>query len=112
MKSTYYVAVHTMEMYDEARYKIEAEELERVLRDVFCDVETVAALTKGAATSCHTESEIATTPESGLIGRCVVELDAEARVQLDKSKLTTLLKKKLNLPNLKVEKKSVIEPPA
>ena len=111
MKSTYYVAVHTMETYDEIRYKLESEELQRVLRDVFCDERTIGTLTKGAAISCHTEAEIATTPESGLIGRCVVELEADKRVQLDKAKLTALLKKKLNLPNLKVEKKSVIEPP-
>lgn len=111
MKSTYYIAVHTMEMYDEEQYKVKAGELVNVLHDILGDGETVGQLTKHAATNCHTESEILTTPESGLIGRCVVDLEGEARVSLDKAKLTALLKKALGLPSLKVEKKSVIEPP-
>ena len=108
MKSVYYVAVHTMDMCNEEAYNERSGKLLNVVRDILADGETVLKLTNGGATSCHTESEILTTPESGLIAKCVVELEGETRVPLDKSKLTALLKSKLG-QSVKVEKKSVVE---
>ena len=60
-------------------------------------------------TSCHSEVEIAHEAQ-GLIGKCVVDIEAPTRTQLDKSKLSALLKATTNWPAMKIEKRAVTPP--
>ena len=62
-------------------------------------------------TGSHTEVEILHDSHTGLTGKCVVDLTAGQRVQLDKSKLSALPKATTDWPGMKIEKRAVIVEP-
>lgn len=110
MKSCYYIAVRTREQLDPSRYVSEAGKMVNVLNDVFGARDKILALTKNAELeSCHCEVEVSH-EDDGLVGKCVVDIEAPNRVLLDKTKLSSLLKATSNWPNMKLEKRQVVQP--
>jgi hypothetical protein len=110
MKSTYYIACHTKQQYDPGDYVVEAGKMANALQQVFGDRDKILAITKAASLDvCHSEVEIAHEAE-GLVGKCVLDIEAATRVQIDKSKLSALLKATTNWPGMKIEKRAVIQP--
>jgi hypothetical protein len=79
-----------------------------IFTSVFTDKAKIAALTKGAQLSgFHTELDVSQTEDGGLLGRAVVDIQAEVRVVLDKTKLSKELKHTAPWKNCKVEKRAV-----
>ena len=111
MKSSYYIACHTRELMSPDAYKIMAGKMVNLLHSVFGNAEQLTAITHkkspdGWITTAHSEVQIAH-DEYGLVGRIVVDLTAEGRVILDKSKLSALLRATSEWPALKIEKRQV-----
>jgi len=91
-RSTYFVGLYTNELYTPDEYAAEAGALLMVVQSILQSAAGVRSLTRGAdVTKCHTEVEIAQ-DERGLNASCVVEFESPARVTLDKTKLSALLK--------------------
>ena len=110
MKSTYYIACHTKQQYDPEAYVSEAGKMANTLQQVFGDRDKILAITKAdSLASCHSEVEVAH-EEEGLVGKCVLDMEATTRVQIDKSKLSALLKATTDWPGMKIEKRAVIQP--
>ncbi|AUD57289.1 hypothetical protein [Pleurochrysis sp. endemic virus 2] len=113
-RSIFFVSVRTSTPCDFETYRTMAGEMLNTLQSVFCDAESVQAITKHVPlASCHSEVEISYENES-VVGKVVVEIDSEKRVNLDKPKLSALLKAACPWPSLRVEKRVVaqdIEPP-
>jgi hypothetical protein len=81
---------------------------EYIMQDLFTSKAKIAALTKGAPLSgFHTELDVSQTEDGGLLGRAVVDIQAEVRVGLDKTKLSKELKNAAPWKNCKVEKRAV-----
>ena len=79
-----------------------------IFTSVLTDKAKIAALTKGAPLSgFHTELDVSQTEDGGLLGRAVVDIQAEVRVGLDKTKLSKELKHATPWKNCKVEKQAV-----
>lgn len=111
MRSTFYVAIHTRAPYDPAAYAAEAGQLVNLFQQVFLDKEKIALVTKDAPLSaCHSNVEVVH-EDAELVGRLVVDMDAPARVRLEKSKLTTLFKAGGHWPGMKIEKRAVYAEP-
>ena len=109
MKSSYYIACHTRELMSPDAYVIMAGKMMNLLHSVFGNAEQLTSIThnKGTPiTTAHSEVQIAH-DEHGLVGRIVVDLTAEGRVILDKSKLSALLRATSEWPALKIEKRQV-----
>ena len=107
MKSSYYIACHTKRKCSPEEYIIEAEKVSKLFEDLFMDVDKIEAMTHTEdITSCHTEVQV-TLEESGLVGKCVVDIVAAGRVQLDKGRLSTFLKSNSHWPTMRIEKKGV-----
>ena len=107
MKSTYYVVLHTNEKCSADEYAAAAERAAGVMEKVFGDASSISAFTRAAAlTECHSEMEISHS-ENGIVGKCVMEMEAPSKVVLDKAKLTATVKGLAAWPDLKVEKRSV-----
>ena len=108
MKTSYFVTLSTDECEN---YNTDSEVMANLFTDIFSDASKIAILTKNAElTGCHTEVDV-----SGgdlLIGRAVVDLEAETRVQLDKTKLSHMMKNAAPWKNCKVEKRAVLEQPS
>lgn len=108
MKSTFYIACHTKQMYEPEQYVTEAGKMANALQQVFNESSKILAIVRPAnITACHTEVEIAH-EENGLVGKCVVDIDAPTRVQLDKAKLSAILKATTGWPSMKIEKRTVV----
>ena len=70
--------------------------------------DSVATITKNATlTSSHCECEIVHDISNGLTGKCVLDMEADAKVLIDKTKLSSLFKADGSWPLLKVEKRAV-----
>jgi hypothetical protein len=111
MRSTFYVALHTRTSYDLNAYTTAAGTLVNLFQDIFLDRDSIAHVTKDAPlTACHSNVEVVH-EDAGLVGRLVVDMDAPVRVQLEKSKLTALLKAGGHWPGMKVEKRAVYAEP-
>ena len=71
------------------------------------DTDRVYAMTHTEKlTSVHSELQVSH-ESAGLVGKCVVDIEAPERVQLDKSRLSVFLKANSRWPSMRVEKKGV-----
>ena len=107
MKSAFFIAVHTQQKYSPEDYAAGAGELVSLFEQVFNDAVSIKALTKDAPISaCSTELEVS--HDAGeLVGKCVIEIESEQRVPLDKPKLSGTFKALSPWPELKIEKRAV-----
>lgn len=106
-KSSYYISLVTPEQFSAKEYHEQAGRMANVFTDVFTDTARIATLTKHAKLSaCSTEVDVSTS-EAGLMGRAVVDFEASARVPLDKTKLSQMLKALAPWKQCKVEKRAV-----
>lgn len=108
MKSNvFFVSLRTPEKYSEEEYNIQAGKMLNVLQSVLHDVDKMyMMLGKSKAESVHTEAEVSQ-DEEGLVGKAIVDVKAESKVTLDKSKLSSFLKSQAPWDTVKVEKRSV-----
>ena len=107
MRSSFYIAFNTRELYDPDQYSSEAGKLVNALQQLLGDSESIASITKpNNLTACNTEVEIAEDDE-GLVAKCVVDIEAPNRVQIDKSKLSALFKSSTHWSRVKIEKRAV-----
>jgi hypothetical protein len=106
LKTSFFVTVVVQDSIND--YKTEAQTMKGVLMNIFTDSVHVAEVTKQAELqSCHTEIEISVTPDENLVARSVIDMEAENRVQIDKSALTKLIRKAVPWKNVKIEKRAV-----
>ena len=109
-KQTFLIALTTTEIpASETEYSIGAAKMAEIFDSIFMDRGVIGKLTKAATLSaCHTEVEVSM-GESGLVGRAVVELTSESRVQIDKGMLSRVMRKAAPWGGVKVEKQVVQE---
>lgn len=108
MKSCYYVVLHTYVKVDPDIYAMQAGKLLNLVRDVFSNQDALAQITRNAPMEkCHAEVEIAHS-DDGIVGKCVLDIDAPTRIHVDKPKMSALLKANGDWPNMKIEKRAVI----
>ena len=109
-KQTFLIALTTTEIpASETEYSIGAAKMAEIFDSIFMDRGVIGKLTKAATLSaCHTEVEVSM-GESGLVGRAVVELTSESRVQIDKGMLSRVMRKAAPWEGVKVEKQVVQE---
>ena len=107
MKNTsFYVAIYTRETFDSSEmYDEQSHALKDAVESIFQDKDTLLTFLKGTVASCHTEIEVSHDEE--LCAKCVVDVETEGKVGLDKAKLTSTIRTVSHFPNLKVEKKLV-----
>lgn len=108
MKSSYYIALRTNVKFTPDEYHHESGMLAKAIQDVLGSSDNVAHISKAAAISkIHTEVEISHDVESGMVAKCVVDMEAPSRVYIDKSKLTSLMKSATDFTGMKVEKRMI-----
>lgn len=108
MKNTvFYVSMRIPDVFEEEEYSTQAGTMLHILSSVFNDVDKMKVLLgKCNAESVHTEAEVSQ-DENGLIGKAVVDILAETKVSLDKSKLSAMLKALSPWEHVKIEKRGV-----
>ena len=108
MRTTYYVALHTYLHLSQDCYTVEAMKLSNLLQSVLANKANLSSITKDAKLeSCHCEAEILHDVVTGLTGKCVVDMESEVKVMLDKPKMSALLKAGGDWPNMKLEKRAI-----
>lgn len=105
-KTSFFVSLAAPEEFDADAYQEQAGLMANVFANTFGDVDKLAVLTKNAVGTCRTDVDVAQT-EGKLVGRAVVEFDSEARVALDKTRLSQMLKGAAPWKNCKVEKRAL-----
>ena len=107
--TSYYIGILTNHTYTPDTYPTAAGELLSTLHTIFGTQTTATTLTKpsSALRHFHTEVEISHDAHMGLVAKCVIDLTGEQRIQLDKSKLSSLLKANTDYPKMKIEKRAV-----
>ena len=107
--TSYYIGILTNNTYTPDTYEAAAGKLLTTLHTIFGTQATVETLTKpsSALRQFHTEVEMSHDEHLGLVARCVIDLTGEQRIQLDKSKLSSLLKASTDYPKMKIEKRAV-----
>jgi len=106
-KTSFFISLSTPEQFDAEAYTEQAGRMANVFNNIFADADKIAVLTrKVLLSSCHTEVEVSHS-ENGLLGRAVVDIESEARVGLDKTKLSQMLKSAGLWSDMKVEKRLV-----
>jgi len=107
MKTSYYIACYTKCKCTPEEYAEEAEKLKELFTQLLTDTDRVYAMTHTEKlTSVHSELQVSH-ESAGLVGKCVVDIEAPERVQLDKSRLSVFLKANSRWPSMRVEKKGV-----
>ncbi len=112
-KVIFYIGVVSKHDPGAELYVEQASSLKTCFYTLLTDPETIRTLTRGAElTSCHSECEIVCDEVDGVVGRCVVSMESEQKVSIDKPKFTTLMKKALSeagiaWPKMKIEKKQL-----
>ena len=107
-QSSFFVSLYAPGPVASEEYTMQAGRMVNIFTSVLTDKAKIAALTKGAPLSgFHTELDVSQTEDGGLLGRAVVEIQAEVRVGLDKTKLSKELKHAAPWKNCKVEKRAV-----
>jgi|Transcript_27528 hypothetical protein len=121
MKASYYVGVHTGQNFSPQDYTEKAGILLNIVLDVLNSEEHIAAIVRGTAATVHTELEVSLEqydasdwqPGEGgweLVLKAVIDLEGTGRLQLDKGKLSNMLRShEANEwgQSLKIEKKAV-----
>tara|TARA_R100000951_G_scaffold100430_1_gene91244 strand:- start:21 stop:413 length:393 start_codon:yes stop_codon:yes gene_type:complete len=110
MKTSFFVSLSAAEWGD--TYAEEAGKMANVFVDIFSDAAKIAVLTKNVELSmCHSEVDVGLddpeSPEAKLVGRAVIEFEAENRVTFDKTRLSQMLRSAAPWKNCKVEKRAV-----
>jgi len=125
MKTSYYIGVHTGQNYSPQDYTEKAGNLLHIVLDVLTSEERMAAIVRGTAESVHTEAEVSLEqyeagnwqPGEGgweLVLKAVIDLEGPGKLQLDKGKLSSMLRShEANEwgQSLKIEKKAVPKEP-
>jgi hypothetical protein len=107
MKTSYYVACHTKCKCTPEEYETESEKLKELFTLILTDPDKIHAMTHTEdLTSVHSELQVSH-DSAGLVGKCVVDIEAPVRVSLDKGRLSVFLKANSNWPAMRVEKKGV-----
>ena len=105
MKTSFFIQLTTaFHCLEEDQYNDEADTMVNVLKSVLTDAERMAELTKAEITSCH--SEIDVTQAATLVGRALVDIEADKKVQIDKTKLSAMFRKVAPW-KIKIEKRAV-----
>lgn len=92
MRSTYLITVATGEKCtSEEEYAIEAGKLIILLQSLFQDPKHYKVWLKAEPQSMAVEAEV-THSENGVLGTCAVDIDAERKVYIDKTKLSNEVK--------------------
>jgi hypothetical protein len=123
MKTSFYVGVHTGQNYNPAEYTEKAGVLLNLAMDVLNSEEHMTTIVKGTLEKSHTEAEVCLEQydkeyekeqydESGweLVLKAVIDLEGPNKLQLDKGKLSNLLRTHEGNEwgqSLKIEKKAV-----
>ena len=107
--TSYYIGILTNHTYTPDTYEAAAGEFLSTLHTIFGTQISAEALTKpsSALRNFHTEVEISHDEHMGLVAKCVIDLTGEQRIQLDKSKLSSLLKACTDFPKMKIEKRAI-----
>ena len=106
-KSGFFVSLATPDGFDADAYAEQAGLMANVFAGILGDASKIAVLTKNAPlSSCHSEVEVAQ-PDGKLVGRAVIEFEADQRVTLDKTRLSQMLKSAAPWKNCKVEKRAL-----
>ena len=109
MKTSFFVAVHTGEQCTEELYNDQSEIMNSLLCGILTDIDKIGVLTKQAAlSSCHSEVSVCFS-DGSVLGRAVVDMESDARVTLDKAKLSSFVKAAAPWKDVKVEKRLVPE---
>lgn len=109
-KTCYFISLSTAEGFSVEAYTQEAGMMANVFASIFTDTAKIAALTKNARLNgSHAEVDVAQ-PDGKLVGRAVLEFDADERVPLDKTRLSQMLKSAAPWKSCKVEKRALEEP--
>ena len=112
-KVIFYIGVVSKHDPGAEQYMEQANALKTCFYSILTDSETIRTLTRGAElASCHSECEVVCDEADGIVGRCVVSMESEQKVSIDKTKFTTLMKKALSeagivWPKMKIEKKAL-----
>ena len=117
---SYYIGIHAGQNYNTEEYTEKANALLQLVTSVLNDGTNVHSITKGTADTAHSEIEVSLEPfeprgqewehDAGweLVLKAVVDLEGQGRLQLDKGRLSSLLRgHKDNQWALKIEKKVV-----
>ena len=89
-------------------YESSSKQMLEGLRAVFTHAESLKEITKAELTDAATEVEIMENEErDGLVARVLFDAEAESKVQLDKTKVTQLVRAQLPFPVNKVQKRVV-----
>jgi len=108
MRSSFYVSLLAPGPIATEEYSLHARKMVEVFTSLLTDKAKIATLTRNAALSlCHTELEVQLLEDGGLLGRAVVDMEAEVRVSFDKTKLSRELKGAAPWKNCKVEKRAM-----
>lgn len=108
MKSSFWVAVATQESYSPEEYTQAAGNLVNLFEQVLNDPAKIALITKNVPISrFNTELEVSHNCVEGLVGKCVIDIESEQKVALDKPKLSTMFKSMSTWPDMKIEKRTV-----
>lgn len=105
-KATFFVAIYSRkELQADDDYSEHAADFEAKVVSIFRDKQKLLTFLRADdVSSCHTEIEISY--EDMLVAKCVLDVEAESKIAVDKTKLTTLAKSATGM-NLKVEKRLV-----
>lgn len=101
MRSTYWITF----VATSSDYESSSKQMMEGLRAVFTHTESLKEITKAELTAVSTEVEIKE-EGSGLIARVLFDAEAESKVQLDKTKVTQLVRAQLPFA-VKVQKRVV-----
>ena len=121
MKASYYIGVHTGQNYSPQDYTEKAGILLSIVLDVLTSEERIKAIVRNSAETVHIETEVSLEqydagewqPGEGgweLVLKAVIDLEGPGKLQLDKSKLSSMLRSHQSNEwgqSLKVEKKAV-----
>ena len=108
MKTSFYICATSKAAAgnDVTEYIASAGEMKDAFEHVLTDTETMSTILKGAILTCHTQAEIGWEDDC-LSGKAVIDIEAEGKCTLDKTKLSAALKKNLQWKDVKIEKKTM-----
>ena len=104
MRSTFYIAIHTNEVYTKDTYEPASGKLLNLMEDVFSN--SLEKCTKGSFESCTVEVEISH-EESGLVGKAVLDYESDSKCIVDKASVSRRCKAGSEWPLMKIEKRCV-----
>ena len=105
MKTSYFISLTAADWGED--YKVQAGMMANVFVDILSDSTKIASITKNVELSkCHSEVDVGL-DESKLVGRAVIEFEAENRVNLDKTKLSQMMRSIAPWSRCKVEKRTI-----